>query len=490
MAAPRRGDGAVLGYSRRTSSRPERCSATAPAAGGLFPPQDRSLGLDHQDLSPRLLRKLVYAGSNATSFAAGSDFLAELADRHLDPKALERACGRIGAERLRQRQDLLEAWQDLPLARRDGAPDGVDVPEVVAVLMDGGRLQIRPPQGEEATGPDPQPEPPQPEVPVPAAQAGTAQAADQADEASRPRHWREDKVGVLATLDSAAHPADPSPELPEVFRDPLVVLKLAREVGHLDGVPPAGAFHQTPAGAAPESSADEEPPAQAAGRAPRPGRPEVLSKRVVASRQDSTHFGPLLAAVAWSLGLFAAARRAFVADGAACNWTVQKTYFARWTPVLDFIHALSYVFAAALAGRPVREGWEVYQRWISWVWQGQIGELLAALRVRLAELGGVAGGPAQAVATCLGYVEEHQGRMNYADYRRQGLPIMSSLVESVVKQVGRRVKGTEKFWSEEGAEALLQLRADYLSDDEPLATFWQQRADRMTGQRPRHQRVA
>ena len=80
--------------------------------------------------------------------------------------------------------------------------------------------------------------------------------------------------------------------------------------------------------------------------------------------------------------------------------------------------------------------------------------------------------------------------MNYAAYRQQGLPIMSSLVESVVKQIGQRVKGTEKFWCDEGAEALLQLRADYLSDDEPLDTFWQERAQRMTGQRPRHKRVA
>ena len=60
----------------------------------------------------------------------------------------------------------------------------------------------------------------------------------------------------------------------------------------------------------------------------------------------------------------------------------------------------------------------------------------------------------------------------------------------MVKQVGRRVKGTEKFWPEEGAEALLQLRADYLSDDDPLEDFWRERASRMTGQRPRHKRVA
>jgi hypothetical protein len=58
-----------------------------------------------------------------------------------------------------------------------------------------------------------------------------------------------------------------------------------------------------------------------------------------------------------------------------------------------------------------------------------------------------------------------------------------SHVESTVKQLNYRVKGTEKFWTEAGAEALLQLRADYLSDDEPMADFWQRRQEAATGQR-------
>jgi len=59
----------------------------------------------------------------------------------------------------------------------------------------------------------------------------------------------------------------------------------------------------------------------------------------------------------------------------------------------------------------------------------------------------------------------------------------------VVKQVNQRVKGTEKFWSEAGGEALLQLRADHLSDGEPLAAFWQRRQAAATGQR-RYRRSA
>ena len=41
---------------------------------------------------------------------------------------------------------------------------------------------------------------------------------------------------------------------------------------------------------------------------------------------------------------------------------------------------------------------------------------------------------------------------------------MTSAVESVIKLINQRVKGSEKFWSEPGAEAILQLRADYLSE--------------------------
>lgn len=68
--------------------------------------------------------------------------------------------------------------------------------------------------------------------------------------------------------------------------------------------------------------------------------------------------------------------------------------------------------------------------------------------------------------------------MDYAEYRRLGLPITSSHVESTVKQINRRVKGTEKFWHR-GAEPILQLAADHLSDTYPLRKFWKQRPARL-----------
>ena len=65
----------------------------------------------------------------------------------------------------------------------------------------------------------------------------------------------------------------------------------------------------------------------------------------------------------------------------------------------------------------------------------------------------------------------------------RGFALTSCHVESMIKLFNRRVRGTEKFWSEEGAEAILQLRSDYLSENEPLREFWERRQAEATGRR-------
>src|SRR5262249_60361212 len=100
------------------------------------------------------------------------------------------------------------------------------------------------------------------------------------------------------------------------------------------------------------------------------------------------------------------------------NWALQRRFFGSFVPVLDFIHALSYVFAAATAGRPFAAGWQCYREWIAWVWQGQVGRVIAALRQRQAELGlpeqgEVETSPRQVVGRALTYLENHQDKMQY-----------------------------------------------------------------------------
>ena len=214
-----------------------------------------------------------------------------------------------------------------------------------------------------------------------AAKAPPSEPDDAPESVAWSKHWREDKVGCLLAMQSEVRDVDPCPEIPSVFVDPLQSLKLAQQIGQC-AVPQGTPFRVAQLEEDETTAADEreKPPK-------RPGRPDVEQKRVVASRQDVRRFGPLLAAMACAMGLFAAARRAFVADGLSENWSVYKRYFARWTAVLDFVHALTYVYAAAMAGRPFAKGWPVYERWIRWVWAGRVSQVREELTRRQQEVG-------------------------------------------------------------------------------------------------------
>jgi hypothetical protein len=68
------------------------------------------------------------------------------------------------------------------------------------------------------------------------------------------------------------------------------------------------------------------------------------------------------------------------------------------------------------------------------------------------------------------------GRMNYPHCRKQGLPTTSSLVEALVGETNRRVKSEQKHGNRSsdgtGAEAILQIRAAYLSHDGRLERYF------------------
>jgi hypothetical protein len=148
-----------------------------------------------------------------------------------------------------------------------------------------------------------------------------------------------------------------------------------------------------------------------------------------------------------------------------------------FVPILDFLHLLAYLYDAAHAyrGKDVARGWKTYEQWLRWAWSGKVGDVLSSLHTASKEL--AKKGPAGAdrkrtIDEALTYVTNNRGRMDYPEYRRLGLPISSAPVESTIKQLNRRVKGSEKFWLEGGAEAMLQLRATQWSEDGRWQTNW------------------
>ena len=104
-----------------------------------------------------------------------------------------------------------------------------------------------------------------------------------------------------------------------------------------------------------------------------------------------------------------------------------------------------------------------------------MGTLLSSLREAVAALktkGSTAAAQRQTVAETLTYVSNNRQRMNYPEYRCWGLPVSSAPVEATIKQINRRIKGSEKFWLEGGAETMLQLRAAQLSQDDRWKRYW------------------
>jgi hypothetical protein len=59
-----------------------------------------------------------------------------------------------------------------------------------------------------------------------------------------------------------------------------------------------------------------------------------------------------------------------------------------------------------------------------------------------------------------------------------GLPVSSAPGERVIKQLKRRLKGTDKFWDRAGAEAVLQLRAADRSQDDRARQYAARRRPR------------
>lgn len=434
-------------------------------------PQSRSLGIDLSEFSPGLLRKVISVGTRCRSFVEADDLLEELLGLALGPKQIERLIHRIGQERVDERDAFTQRFEELPLAEKFAVPPGVLPPDLGVIMTDGGRFQVRScPQGGVGASDAPA-----------SAEATKDEAAPAQKKAG---HWREDKIGLLLTMQSKASDRGPCPVIPRTFVDPKRISKLAREIRK-----------QARQGEeAAEPSADPEADAEALEGGDKYEPPKPGSRKVVASRMPWPLFAVVVAAAAWALGFQGAKRKAFVGDGSDNNWEIQRRFFGSFVPILDFIHALSYVYAAAHAGRDRVLGWRLYCRWIKWVWGGQVSQVIEELGVAQAEVGlpEESDGethPRVIVAEALRYLSNHAEKMKYPEYRKEGLPITSSLVESTVKQINHRVKGTEKFWTEQGAEAILQLRADQLSTDGTLDEFWKRRQQGATGQRTYRRRT-
>jgi hypothetical protein len=282
--------------------------------------------------------------------------------------------------------------------------------------------------------------------------------------------WRETKNASFERMRApAVAAADPCAALPDTFRRVAHVAKIAEKA----------AF----SGVCEDASAVASPTYEG---------PERILRTCISSMACSDDFGEQMEREAQRRRFHDAARRVFIGDGLAWNWSIWQAHFASFTPILDFIHAVHYVYAAAEAWEadgPAR--WTRYLEMAEAIWQGRVDDVIANIRSELL-LRGVSedddvpeGDSRRPLVDAARYFTNNRQRMDYPRYRREGLPITSSPMESLIKQINHRVKGTEMFWLQPaGAEAILQIRAASLSEDGRLQEYLRRRPGYAMTRRP------
>ena len=99
------------------------------------------------------------------------------------------------------------------------------------------------------------------------------------------------------------------------------------------------------------------------------------------------------------------------------------------------------------------------------VLRGEVSQVIKGMRQNATKRG-LTGQKRQTVDKVAKYLRRNRKYMKYDDYLRQGLPIASGCVEGACKNLIKdRMERSGMHWTEAMAEAMVQLRAIYLSGD-------------------------
>jgi hypothetical protein len=189
---------------------------------------------------------------------------------------------------------------------------------------------------------------------------------------------------------------------------------------------------------------------------------------------DGTLQGPdaLIELVAFHLHRLGAAKAklvSFTADGAPWIWARLDWVIAqakldpvRVVEVLDWCHGVHHLSLALTAlDLAPDERQESYRRLRGLLKKGESKAVLAELEEKAAHQ------PEESpVWREIRYLRKHSdaGRLRYNCFRFRGVPLGSGAIESTIRRViNLRLKGNSIYWTEDNAEAVLQLRAAVVS---------------------------
>ena len=197
---------------------------------------------------------------------------------------------------------------------------------------------------------------------------------------------------------------------------------------------------------------------------------------------DAEAFGRAVLPEAHRRGVETAGTAAAVNDGAEWEQGVVDLLRPDAVRILDFPHGAEHLNTAAQAcfgeGSPAAVAWLDQQA--AELKDGDPDAVLRALGVLPVGRAPDPAAAARARDETLGYLSKRRAQISYAQFRRQGLPIGSGMVESGHKTVVQaRLKGAGMHWARASINPMLALRCAVCNDrwDE----LWPRIAHRLRG---------
>lgn len=152
---------------------------------------------------------------------------------------------------------------------------------------------------------------------------------------------------------------------------------------------------------------------------------------------------------------------AFLGDGAAWNWELQRVFFPMALGIVDFYHAAEHVTHVVdlIEDHHSPSGRKRRKRWIKLLLRGHLDRFLMEARKAFPT------GKAPEGEKALNYFEKNRNRMRYRYFTEHGYFIGSGVVEAACKTiVTQRFKGAGMHWSEQGLSHILSIRTALLSN--------------------------
>jgi len=189
-------------------------------------------------------------------------------------------------------------------------------------------------------------------------------------------------------------------------------------------------------------------------------------RRLVAVLGDIDALKPRIWLEALRQDVLNAKQVVWLSDGGRGFWRLYRERFSTIAiGVLDFYHAAQNLwkgYASWLDGR-TKKARDKFTADRHKLRHGQSDDVLADIFIA-SELEGLPDSARKALTNLYAYLDKHRKHIDYKKFEALGLPLGSGMVESACKWlIQQRFKGVGMRWSEEGFNALLHLRLDWVN---------------------------